>query len=108
MHGTSVAEATSDASGEVCSEVTAPRRWCAVWTRSRHEALVHQQLEGEPAPIPDVEIEGIRQLVETDLQYDPCPLVREGMMVEVVHGPLTGVVGRLVRNGLACAARVVS
>ena len=55
--------------------------------------------EGEPAPIPDVEIEGIRQLVETDLQYDPCPLVREGTMVEVVHGPLTGVVGKLVRKG---------
>ena len=55
--------------------------------------------EGAPAPIPDDEIEGIRQLVETDLQYDPCPLVREGMMVEVVHGPLVGVVGRLVRKG---------
>lgn len=54
--------------------------------------------EGEPAPIPDREIEGIRQLVESDLAYDPCPLIREGMMVEVAHGPLKGVVGRLTRK----------
>ena len=55
--------------------------------------------EGVPAPISDLEIEGVRTLVESDLQYDPCPLIREGMMVEVVHGPLQGVVGRLVRKG---------
>jgi transcription antitermination factor NusG len=55
--------------------------------------------EGTPAPIPDSEIEGIRALVETDLQYDPCPLLREGMKAEVTHGPLRGVVGRLIRKG---------
>ena len=55
--------------------------------------------EGVPEPISDFEIEGVRTLVESDLQYDPCPLIREGMMVEVVHGPLQGVVGRLVRKG---------
>ena len=55
--------------------------------------------EGEPAPIPEHEIDGIRQLVETDLAYDPCPMIREGMMVEVAHGPLKGVIGRLVRKG---------
>ena len=55
-------------------------------------------IEGEPAPIPDYEILGIRQLVESDLAYDPCPLIREGMMVEVAHGPLKGVVGRLARK----------
>ena len=37
--------------------------------------------------------------VESELQFDPCPLIREGMMVEVVHGPLKGVVGRLMRKG---------
>ena len=51
------------------------------------------------APIPEREIEGIRQLVDSDLQYDPCPLIQEGMMVEVMHGPLSGVVGRLTRKG---------
>jgi transcriptional antiterminator NusG len=131
--------------------------WFALWTRSRHEQVVREQLEqkhieaflptvtrwsrwkdrkkkidwplfpgycfarfdapqrlsvlkctgvvsivsieGEPAPIPEHQIDGIRQLVESDLAYDPCPLVREGQMVEVVHGPLKGVVGRLVRKG---------
>jgi transcription antitermination factor NusG len=131
--------------------------WYAVWTRSRHEARVLQQLErkgieaflptitrwsrwkdrkkridwplfpgycfarfdtaqslpvltcagvvslvsfeGKAAPIPAVEIEGIRTLVASDLKYDPCPLLHEGMTVEVVTGPLRGVVGRLVRKG---------
>jgi transcriptional antiterminator NusG len=137
--------------------------WFAVWTRSRHEQAVRQQLEkkgldaflptipkwsrwkdrkkkidwplfpgycfarfdpqdrlsvlkcagvvtivsfdGEIAPIPDVEIDGIRTLVESDLQYDSCPLIRKGMMVEVVHGPLKGVVGRLQRK--ASHARLI-
>lgn len=131
--------------------------WYAIWTRSRHEKAVWDQLDrrgieaflptitrwsrwkdrkkqvvwplfpgycfarfevehrlpilkctgvvnivsfdGVPAPIPDYEINGIRQLVQSELLYDPCPLIREGMMVEVVHGPLRGVVGRLVRKG---------
>jgi transcription antitermination factor NusG len=55
--------------------------------------------DGEIATIPDFEIDGIRRIVESDLQFDPCPLIREGMMVEVVHGPLTGVTGRLIRKG---------
>jgi transcription antitermination factor NusG len=131
--------------------------WFAIWTRSRHEAVVLDQLqrkgveaflptipkwsrwkdrkkridwplfpgycftridpsvvlpvlkcagvvslvsiEGRPVPIPDVEIDGIRALVQSDLQYDPCPLIHEGMRVEIAHGPLKGVVGRLVRKG---------
>lgn len=54
---------------------------------------------GQPAPIPDHEVQSIRTLVESDLQYDPCPFIREGMMVEVVLGPLKGVVGRLIHKG---------
>ena len=131
-------------------------QWYALWTRSRHEQVVREQLEqrgveaflptvtrwsrwkdrkkkidwplfpgycfarfhpgerlpvlkctgvvsiisfeGEPAPIPEHEIVGIRQLVESDLAYDPCPMIREGMMVEVMHGPLKGVIGRLMRK----------
>ena len=132
-------------------------QWYAIWTRSRHEKRVRDQLDGksievflptitkwsrwkdrkkkvdwplfpgycfarfdsrdrlpvvkctgvvnivafdgEIVPIPDFEIEGIRRLVESDLQFDPCPFIREGAMVEVVHGPLRGVVGRLLRKG---------
>lgn len=131
--------------------------WYAIWTRSRHEQVVRQQLEqkgidvflptvlkwsrwkdrkkqvawplfpgycfarfsadqrvpvlkctgavsivsfnGAPAEIPEDQLMGIRQLVESDLQFDPCPLIHEGDKVEVTHGPLKGVVGRLVRKG---------
>ncbi len=134
-----------------------PGDWFAIWTRSRHEQVVREQLEhkqieaflptitrwsrwkdrrkkiawplfpgycfarfdpefrlailrctgvvnivsvaGEPAPIEAHQIESIRRLVDIDFRYDPCPLIHEGMMVEVVHGPLRGVVGRLVRKG---------
>jgi len=141
-------------------------QWFAVWTRSRHEHVVREQLEqrhveaflptiprwsrwkdrkkkidwplfpgycfarfdpadtlpvlkctgvvsivsveGRPAPIPQVELDSIRLLIASDLQYDPCPLIREGMMVEVVHGPLRGVVGRLVRKEPLKARLVLS
>jgi transcription antitermination factor NusG len=131
--------------------------WFAVWTRSRHEQIVREQIgakgveaflptvtkwsrwkdrrkkvdwplfpgycfarfdpderlsvlkctgvvsivsfNGDIAPIPDVEIDSLRRLVASELQYDPCPLIREGAMVEVVHGPLKGVIGRLLRKG---------
>ena len=55
-------------------------------------------VDGEPAPIPERDIAGIRQLVESELAYDPCPLIHEGDVVEVTHGPLKGVVGRLLRK----------
>jgi transcription antitermination factor NusG len=132
-------------------------RWFAVWTRSRHERAVFDQLtergieaflptvprwsrwkdrkkkidwplfpgycfahfeapgrlavlkcagvvsivsfDGELAPVPDEEIQGIRTLVNSALPYDPCPMLRTGAKVEVVHGPLKGVVGRLQRKG---------
>ena len=132
-------------------------QWFAVWTRSRHEKLVRDQLaerqvdvflptitkwsrwkdrkkkidwplfpgycfarfdaadrlgilkcdgvvtivgaNGQPAPIPAIEIESIRQLLASELSFDPCPLIKEGMMVEVKGGPLKGVVGRLIRKG---------
>jgi transcription antitermination factor NusG len=63
-----------------------------------HRRRQHR-VEGKPAPIPEHEIDSIRLLIESDLQFDPCPLIREGMMVEVTHGALKGVVGRLIRKG---------
>jgi transcription termination/antitermination protein NusG len=138
-------------------ESTDQAEWFAIWTRSRHEQVVRQQLEqkgidvflptvmrwshwkdrkkqvewplfpgycfakfsldqrlvvltcvgavnivsvaGAPAVIPEEELSGIRQLVDSELQFDPCPLIKEGDKVEVSHGPLKGVVGRLVRKG---------
>ena len=141
-------------------------QWFAIWTRSRHEQVVREQLErkhveaflptmprwsrwkdrkkkidwplfpgycfarfdvddalpvlkctgvvnivsfeGKPASIPEIELDSIRLLVGSELQYDPCPLIHEGMMVEVMHGPLRGVVGRLMRKDAQHARLVLS
>jgi transcription termination/antitermination protein NusG len=55
--------------------------------------------EKRPAVIPDHEIDGVRRLVASGLAYDPHPFLREGASARVVRGPLSGVVGRLVRKG---------
>ncbi|MEQ1868466.1 MAG: UpxY family transcription antiterminator [Vicinamibacterales bacterium] len=65
-------------------------------------------VDGKPIPIPDIELDSIRLLVDSELQFDPSPLLREGMMVEVVHGPLKGVVGRLMRKDSPRARLVLS
>ena len=54
---------------------------------------------GVPAPIPHSEIEVVQRLVNSSFKFDPCPLINEGDMVEVIHGPLTGAVGRLIKKG---------
>jgi transcriptional antiterminator NusG len=150
------------------SDPTAPAsaQWFAIWTRSRHEQVVREQLarkhidvflpmitrwsrwkdrkkkidwplfpgycfarfdaddplpvlkctgvvnivsfEGQPAPIPAIELDSIRLLLGSELQYDPCPLIHEGMMVEVIHGPLKGVIGRLIRKDAPHARLVLS
>ena len=132
-------------------------RWYAIWTRSRHEQRVREQLElkgyeaflptilkwsrwkdrkkqvewplfpgycfvrfegretlpiltcsgvvsivgfdGSITPIPDEEIDGIRRVLASSLPFDPCPMIREGSLVEIVHGPLKGLRGKLVRKG---------
>jgi transcription antitermination factor NusG len=141
-------------------------QWFAVWTRSRHEQVVREQLdqkrveaflptitrwsrwkdrkkkidwplfpgycfakfdpedalsilkctgvvnivsfEGRPAPIPAYALESIRVLIGSELQFDPCPMIHEGMMVEVTHGPLKGVVGRLMRKDAPKARLILS
>ncbi|MEQ1756825.1 MAG: UpxY family transcription antiterminator [Vicinamibacterales bacterium] len=138
-------------------DASSEARWFAIWTRSRHEQVVYDQLtrkqidvflptvpswsrwrdrtklihkplfpgycfarfdprermpvikctgvvnivsnQGEPAAIPEHEIDGIRLLVGSELAYDSCPFIKEGAMVEVTHGPLKGVCGRLVKKG---------
>ncbi|MEQ1656402.1 MAG: UpxY family transcription antiterminator [Nitrospira sp.] len=51
-----------------------------------------------PEPIPDEEIEALKTLMTSVLPYDPHPYLHEGMMVEVVRGPLQGVHGILLRK----------
>ena len=56
-------------------------------------------LNGHAIPVPDHEIEAVRQLVTSTLPFDPHPYLKEGMEVEVVGGPLAGIRGVLVRKG---------
>lgn len=53
----------------------------------------------QPEPIPDEEIVALQTLMASVLPYDPHPYLHEGMMVEVVRGPLQGVKGILLRKG---------
>jgi transcription antitermination factor NusG len=51
-----------------------------------------------PEPIPEEEIEALKTLMNSVLPYDLHPYLHEGMMVEVVRGPLQGVQGILLRK----------
>jgi len=57
---------------------------------------------GRPEPIPDEEIESLRILINSPFDYVCCPYLREGMLVEVIRGPLQGVKGRVVREARPC------
>jgi transcription antitermination factor NusG len=139
--------------------------WYALWTRSRHEAVVREQLRrkdieaflptvgrwsrwkdrrkkiewplfpgycfarfrreqslsvltcmgvvaivsfsGKPAPIAEEEMDALRRVIDTQMACDPCPLTREGCMVEVTQGPLAGIVGRLVHKDTQHAAVIL-
>jgi transcriptional antiterminator NusG len=61
-----------------------------------------------PAAIPDNEITSLKLLVDSQLTCDPCPFIREGAIVEVIAGPLRGVVGRLVAKNAKAASVVLS
>ena len=52
----------------------------------------------QPEPIPDEEIDALKMLMTSVLPYDPHPYLHEGIMVEVVRGPLQGVHGILLRK----------
>jgi len=58
--------------------------------------IVGAGVRGEP--IPDVEVNAIRALVESSLAYDAHPYLQEGMAVKVIRGPLEGVQGILLRK----------
>ena len=57
---------------------------------------------GRPEPIPDEEIESFMKLISSPSDYVCCPYLSEGMLVEVIRGPLQGVKGRLVREARHC------
>ncbi len=51
-----------------------------------------------PVPIPQDQIVAIQKLVESGLNYDPYPYLKEGTYVAVVRGPLKGVEGILIEK----------
>jgi len=54
--------------------------------------------QGTPAPIPDEELEAVREICLTKLPCDPYPHLTEGRWVRVIRGPLAGLSGILVRK----------
>lgn len=52
-----------------------------------------------PLPIPCTEIESVRWLLEYGVPCSSQPLLSRGDQVRVVRGPLTGIVGSLIRVG---------
>jgi transcription antitermination factor NusG len=53
---------------------------------------------GQPAAIPDIEIEAIRRVVESGTRVEAHPYLKCGNWVRVKNGPLTGIEGILVRT----------
>lgn len=53
---------------------------------------------GQPAAIPEIEIEGIRRVVESGARVEAHPYLKCGNWVRVKSGPLTGIEGILVRK----------
>lgn len=55
-------------------------------------------VNGNPIPIPDQQINSIKGLLESNLNYDPYQYLVEGKEVEVVNGPLTGSRGKVIER----------
>jgi transcription antitermination factor NusG len=55
-------------------------------------------VNGEPAVIPESEIEAVRKAIEWGNRVEPHPFLRCGDRVRVISGPLQGLEGILVRK----------
>ncbi len=55
-------------------------------------------VEGQPATIPDEEIEAVKILVTTEIPHNPYPYLKAGRKIRVKFGPLEGCEGVLVRK----------
>jgi transcription antitermination factor NusG len=55
-------------------------------------------VNGEPAVIPESEIEAVRKAIEWGNRVEPHPFLRSGDRVRVIAGPLEGLEGILVRK----------
>ena len=71
------------------------RRFRIVTTPGVHSLVM---LAGRPAPISDLEIDGIRKAVESKLRVEPHPFLDCGDWVRIHSGPLVGHQGILIRK----------
>ena len=51
-----------------------------------------------PIPIPDMQIEGIRTLIENKINFEAHPLIKVGREVVVSNGPLEGFTGKVIEK----------
>jgi len=51
-----------------------------------------------PEPIPDLEIESLRIVLNNGTRYELYPYLKEGCLVEVTKGPMQGVKGIFMRH----------
>ncbi|HXX23504.1 MAG TPA: UpxY family transcription antiterminator [Terriglobia bacterium] len=59
-------------------------------------------VNGEPAVIPESEVEAVRKAIEWGNRVEPHPFLRVGDRVRVISGPLQGLEGILVRKKNLC------
>jgi transcription antitermination factor NusG len=52
----------------------------------------------DPAPIPDSEIEAIKDVLRSDPTAEPCPFLKEGQRVRIKYGLLQGLEGILLKE----------
>lgn len=53
---------------------------------------------GVPVPVSPEEIVAVKRLIEAGLKYEPFPYSIVGREVELIRGPLEGVIGRISRR----------
>ncbi|MBV9625905.1 MAG: UpxY family transcription antiterminator [Acidobacteria bacterium] len=53
---------------------------------------------GQPAPLPEQEMNALRKGLKNDIYAEPHPYLRIGKKVKVIAGPMAGVEGILVRK----------
>ncbi len=65
----------------------------------RTPGLVHLvRFRGRVEPVPDEEVEAVRRLCTSGVEYAPFPYLENGRWVEVVRGPLRGMRGYILRR----------
>lgn len=53
---------------------------------------------GDITPVPEYQIEGIRNLLESGLNYEISGKYEKGKKVEVIKGPMSGTEGEIIRR----------